>query len=220
MVKPSTPATAPAGTAKPAETPAATPAAPATPAKPKRPARAEHDWINATGDVVDDLELATGIKYRDLSVGENAPNASFSYQIPNATVGEVKTMFAVWGARTKAINTASAARQKRKADATFTLTDVEHMTAVFAEVKDGQWEAPSEGGAKKRGPAWDLDLLCTVIVEALNAQGAKNVDATKIRAKLGDDVAYRNGATKQPQFMAEYWKRKGAPPAGVDSFNV
>lgn len=176
----------------------------------KKPSVAEHDWINAAGDVVDDLELATGIKYRDKSTGEY-----FTYQIPLAEPGKVQTMFAVWGARTKAINTGSAARQKRKSDADFNASDVAHMTATFAGIVDGTWEA---AGERKRGPAYDLDVLADAIVFVLtNAGATPNHD--KIRAKLGDDVSYRSGAMKMPEVLQEYNARKGSVKS-ISSLNV
>lgn len=200
----------------------AVPVTPA-PAEPKKERKAEHEFIDAKGDVVDDIEDGTGIRYKDKKTGEEQV-----YQIPGALPGpngeaaillpgSPALMFALFGAKTKATNWASSARQTRARDNTFVKSDVAFLTERFLEVVQGQWEAPSAGGT--RGPKWDLDLLAAVIVDALKSQGA-TPNETALRAKLGDDANYRAGATKQPEILAEYHKRKGQPAVSIASLMV
>lgn len=203
--KPAPESAAPATDENPAPAPASEPAAPAATNKPRI---AEHDWIDANGDVVESIEEATGIKYRQLATDE-----SMTWQIPGAVPGSIQTMMAAFGARTKATNSTLAAREKRKRDNTFTTSDVAHMKEIFAQIQVGQWGAPSEGGVK-RGPKYDLDVLTAVICAMIEAEGG-SPDPLKIRAKCGDSPAYVRGAIAMTDengvrvIEREYNKRKG-----------
>lgn len=192
--------------------PATEPAAAAEPPKEKRPARAEHEFLNANGDIVEDIELATGIRYTDKATTE-----TFNWQIPNATAGSIITMFAIFGAKTRAINAGSAARQQRARDNTFTMSDVAYMTDVFAGCTDGQWSPPADGA--KRGPKYDLDILAAAIVDELTKAG-KTPNPMKIREKLGDDVAFRRGAVQVPGVLENYNLRAGKTAPTIDSLNI
>ena len=189
------------------------PAAAATtaPEKAKRTQLAEHEFIDANGAVQEQIEHATGIRYTDKLTG-----AVFSYQIPDAVAGSVGTMLALFGAKTKATNAASAARQARERSSDFTHTDVEYIASIFDAIKDGQWEVPGEG---KREPKYDLDVLTDVIVELLAASG-KTQDREKMRAKLESDIKFRRGALARPEIKQAYNDKVGKAAAPIDSLLV
>lgn len=180
--------------------------------KPKREAKAEHEYLDADGAVQENIEQATGIRYTDKATGE-----VFDWQVPGVTAGSVAAMFAVFGAKTRAINACSAARQMRKRDNTFTSSDVAYAREVFGECKDGQWTAPSEGTA--RGPKYDLDILSEVIVDALEAAG-KTPDRATIKAKLESDMAYRRGAMQVREIADAYNAKVGKTQPTVESLMV
>jgi hypothetical protein len=189
-------------------------AAPAAPAPaPKRAQIATHEFIDATGAVQETIELATGIKYTDKATGE-----SFVYQIPDAVAGSPLTMLAVFGAKTKATNSASAARQARDRDATFSQTDVEYVNAVFADIVTGQWEKPSEGS--KREPKYDLDILTGVICDVIKAATGKEQDPAKLREKLETDLKYRRGAVARQDVQDAYRKAAGREDKPADTLLV
>lgn len=206
--------------AVPAEEPQAEPQAaqaePATgTAAPKKERKAEHEYINAAGEVVENIEDATGIVYRDKATGE-----VFTHQFGNGEAGDPLTMFAVFGAKTRAINAGSGARQARaKATAAELATmpsDVAYMTQVFGECKTGQWAAPADGTA--RGPKYDLDVLAQVLVAEMQRIG-KNPDLAVARKRLGEDLAFRRGVVQVPEVLAAYTAAMGktAPTlAGIE----
>jgi hypothetical protein len=178
--------------------------------KSKRPARGDHTYLGPKGETVESIEDATGISYKDLATGE-----VFTYQIPGAQAGSVQTMFALFGAKTRATNAASAARQARERDASFLRSDVEHITATFGETQDGQWAVAGEG---TRAPTYDHEILADVICELL-AQAGKTQDRGKVLDKLNNDVKYKRGATGNPQIKAAYFAKVGRE-ASVDSLAV
>lgn len=189
--------------------------APATsaPAKPKREQVATHEFIDAAGAVQESIEHATGIRYTDKATGQ-----SFTYQIPDAVAGSPLTMLAVFGAKTKATNSASAARQARDRDATFTQTDVEYVNSVFADIAPGQWEKPSEGS--KREPKYDLDILTSVICEVIKNATGKEQDPLKLREKLETDLKYRRGAVARQDVQDAYRKAAGREDKPADTLLV
>lgn len=187
--------------------------APATLAKPKRETIATHEYIDANGAVQERIEDATGIKYTDKATGK-----SFVYQIPDAVAGEVSTMLAIFGAKTKATNSASAARQARDRDATFTQDDIDYVSSVFADIQTGQWEKPGEGS--KREPKYDLDILTGVICDVIKAATGKEQDPVKLREKLETDLKYRRGAVARQDVQDAYRKAAGREDKPADTLLV
>lgn len=182
-------------------------------AKPKREQIATHEFIDATGAVQESIESATGIKYTDKATGK-----SFVYQIPNAVAGSPLTMLAVFGAKTKATNSASAARQARDRDSTFTQDDIEYVTAVFADIQPGQWEKPGEGS--KREPKYDLNVLTQVICDIIATATGKQQDPAKLREKLETDLKYRRGALARQDVRDAYAKAVGREDKPADTLLV
>lgn len=179
----------------------------------KKEQLAIHEYLDASGAVVEAIEQACGIRYTDKASG-----GVFTFQVPNAAVGTVATMFAIFGAKTRATNAASAARQKRKNDKTFVTPDVDYIDSVFAETKDGQWDVAGEGN---RGPRYDLDVLAEVIHDIMVAKGAPDVkDVTVFKARLESDLAYRKGAMAVTEFRVAYEAKVGAIAKPAIDFNV
>ncbi len=175
-------------------------AAPAPAAKAKRESKGDHAYLNSAGAVVESIEEATGISYKDVATGD-----TFTYQIPGAEAGKVVTMFAIFGAKTRATNAASAARQKRDRDASYLQSDVDYVTETFGETTDGTWAIAGEGA---RAPSYDDELLADVIVELIEASG-KTQDRNKVVDKLKNDKKYRAGAIANPQIKSAYFAKVG-----------
>lgn len=165
-------------------------------AETKRARRAEHEWINKAGEVVEDIENAAGIRYTDAQTGE-----SVAVQIterPKAVVA----MLAAFGARTLATNVASQARQAR-ANGSDDVSDIAAIEARFADMEPGKWATPAD---RTGGPRYDFDALALAIAKAKG-----ETDPAPYRAKMeGDDgAAYARGAAKVPEVAREYATLKG-----------
>lgn len=182
-------------------------------AKAKREKQATHYWLASDGSdkqVIDgkvtdkwlEQEQATGYRY----VSESG--FKFDYQVPGALIGSVTTMLALFGAKTLAINTASAARQ---ADA----DQLEALNSRFTkELYEGHWADERTGG----GRAYDEETIIAAVVQVAGSKGAtpENV-AAKIKALPGGLQAYAKNAMTNPQVNAAYNKIKGKVAAKVDT---
>lgn len=160
---------------------------------------ADHDFIDAAGAVVDEQEKATGIQYKELASG-----GVFPYQIPGAVAGSPQTMLALFGAKTLATNTASAAKQLRtKGEAVETIP---YITDRFAEITEGQWAVAGDG---TRGPQIDVQALADAMLPLLRKQLGTDVDRDKLVAKLEADKNYKRAAYGNPDVKKNYMKGKG-----------
>ena len=197
-------------------TAAATPTAPESPAKAKRESKGEHTYFRLNDDgtptVVEAIEEATGIAYKDVATGE-----SFAYAIPGAVAGSVLTMFAIFGAKTRATNAASAARQKRERDSAYVQSDIDYIRETFAETIDGTWAVTGDGA---RAPAYDLDVLADVLVDLIGKATGKTQDKAKVKAKLESDLKYRRGATGNTDVKVEYLRRVGKSGGDLNSLAI
>lgn len=174
--------------------------------KPAREKQATHYWLAADGtDKVGDTwisqEAASGYRY----TSEGGWN--FEYQVPGAAPGTVATMLALFGAKTLAINTASAARQAE-------VDQKEALTARFTkELYDGHWADERTGG----GRAYDEDTIVQAVVNASKGKA----DAEKVRAKIaattGGLQAYAKLAMTNKDVSSAYNKLKGKVEAKVDA---
>lgn len=159
--------------------------------KATREKQANHKLVDAAGSPVEDWEKATGIVYEDVKTKE-----AFNFQIPGAQPGSVQTMFALFGARTRATNTASA---NRNADEASGISDVAAIRAVFDGVKDGDWNASRGGG----GFQIDLDKLCEAI-GIVKKRAKQPFDAAATLARLTAEKAYKDAAMSVADVKAEY----------------
>jgi len=177
---------------------------------------AKHELLDATGAVVEEEELATGIRYTLI-----ANNQSFDFQ-SGMPAGERNTMLVLFGAKTLATNESSAMRNSTKGSA----TPDEQIDAVrerFALLETGKWVDRTREGV---GAKIDLDALANAICNVQIAEGRyteEEVKTSKLaatREKLENDKAWARGARQVPKFAAEYAKLKGAATKSVDDFAV
>ena len=135
---------------------------------------ADHFWLNAAGEVVEDIEDATGIRYKDAASGK-----AFDYQAKPNT--DSLRMFGLFGMRTLATNEASAARQKDGGSDDQLAAIAERF--AFIDGTDGtgnggKWvDRTREGGAR-----WDLAVLATAAVNVLERIGKLTDDEAKGKA--------------------------------------
>lgn len=164
---------------------------------------AEHSYLDASGNVVETEEEATGIRYHIVSTGE-----TFDHQT-GGKAGEPLTMKAVFGCKTLATNEASAFKQKNgHYDGA-----IESIAERFALIDSGQFVDRSRDGV---GAKMDLDALaeaiCIVLVKA-GAATQEQIDQggkAKVREKL-EDKAQVAKAKKTDGVMPEYTRLVGKP---------
>lgn len=175
---------------------------------------AKHELIDANGAVVEEEELATGIRYTLL-----ANNQAFDFQSA-MTPGERNTMLVIFGAKTLATNETSALRNSTKGGA----TPDEQIDAVrerFALLETGKWVDRAREGV---GAKIDLDALANAMCNVLVADGkyteaeVKSEKLATTRKKLDDDKAFARKARQHPPIAAEYARLKGASAVSTDDF--
>lgn len=142
--------------------------------------KATHDLLDAKGEVVDKMTDATGIRYTDRATDE-----SVDYQT-GGKAGEPLTMLAVFGAKTKATNTASGARQARTAGSGDD-SDVAAIESFFGNLKPGQWELPS---TRAGGPRYNPELLAAAIHQ-VRGKASEGIEA--YAAKIADPEPVKDG---------------------------
>lgn len=179
-----------------------------TGAKKKREAKAEHTFVGADGNVVDNQNEATGIGYKNLETGK-----VFIYQIPGAVAGSELAMLAVLGAKTKATNTASGVRNDKN-DPGSPADEDEAIADWFGELKPGTWPQDRGGGAR----AIDIDLLVEAMTVVFKRE-KQAFDPDKYKAKLTSDEAYRKQVFSLDAVKAQYLiaraARAGKGVAGI-----
>jgi hypothetical protein len=188
----------------------------ATASKPKREAVAQHDLIDAAGNIVETMEEAHGIKYTDLA---SKLSTTFVPTNPDAL-----RMLAVFGAKTFATNTASQVRQKdgdSKDEIEMIDERFEYMNG--APVGQPQWRDDT-----REGPRWDIPTLASAAVNVLIADGKlQSDDASKGKAyakffeQMSTDGEAGDAAVKRVRgtagVEAEYRKLKGKTVGTTDS---
>lgn len=149
---------------------------------------AKHSLLNATGEVVEDIKDATGIRYQDIQSGK-----TFDYQMKPNSAGLL--MFALFGARTLATNEASAVRQvaKKAGEADNGGDQVEAIRERFEMIDSGEWvDRTREGGVRI-----DRDTLAKAAVNVLVRLGKIPADqADTYNAKLLEGFEKGNPAKK------------------------
>lgn len=173
-----------------------------TAAPAKREQVAEHKLLNANGELVDDITVATGIRYIDKASGD-----SFDWQIPD---NKSRLMLALFGAKTKATNVTSRVRQKngKVGDSE---KELEALDEVFGQLDKEIWREEAEGGG---GSRTNKELLGTVLLEMLGTT-AKG-DLAFYVGRLVDDAKYLK-AVLASDAGEEYRKRKGGARPAVNT---
>lgn len=173
----------------------------------KRKQVAKHGYVDAAGQAVERIEQAAGISYKEIATGKE-----FVYIITPAAL----PLLAVFGAKTKATNEASAWRQAAAAgDETDSEDQIAAIESAFAQIDTGVWREPGEAGA--RGPKYDKDVLAAALLQSLGDK-AKG-DVAHYREKL-DDKSYYTKVRAQPSVMAKYLEEmaaRGTAAGNVDS---
>lgn len=163
---------------------------------------AKHELVDVNGNLVDDEEHATGIRYTDLATGE-----SFEHQV-GGSPGAASTMLAIFGAKTLATNEASQARQKgAEGDA-----QVQAIKDRFALIGGGQWVDRTREGV---GAKVDLDALAKAICTAMVAAGKPQPDEAEVRLKL-EDKGFARQVRQVPQINQEYARLVGRQGKTLD----
>lgn len=174
---------------------------------------AKHELLDASGAVVEDEKLATGIRYTLL-----ANSQTFDFQT-GLDAGNANTMLAVFGAKTLATNETSAARNNTKGEA----SPDEQIAAVherFALIQTGEWVDRTREGV---GAKVDPDALCEAIGQVLISE-AKIDDATwvaskkaEVRQRIEDDKLYARKARSIPAVASAYAALVGRTTATTDA---
>jgi hypothetical protein len=184
-----------------------------------------HQWLDAAGNVVADVEQATGIRYTT-DAGE-----IFDYQV-GSEPGLPQTMLAAFGARTLATNTVSSfygaadkvtRERPRKDDAPE--NDIVGLQERFAAIVSGDWGASVGGGTG--GTGYNLDDLCDAAESVITAAGApfnkeRIADALRNGGRFkGADLdakAYRNAIYNVAGVKEAYQALRAAkrPATSVD----
>lgn len=176
----------------------------------------DRTFIDAAGNEVEKMELASGARYTLVQAGK-----SFDLQIGDA--GKAGTMFGIFGFWTKIGNVANTVLNDK--DEPGTQDDAANEIADFlAGVETGTWREAGEGVG--RGPKYDNAVLGAVLVAALGA--AAKGDAAYYAARLDDNKGEKDAANKgyrskviaRDDIKAAYWvemekqgKTKPAAPA-------
>lgn len=189
---------------------------PAPSSKAEKAKRADHDLLNAAGEVVEDEEDANGIRYKLLAL----PDRPFTWQF--GTNPTVDKFLAIFGAKTLATNEASAVRNSPKGEGTAE-EQVDAIEARFALLATGKWVDRTREGV---GAKVDLDALANAICNVMVAEGKltdADVSGGKLaayRQKLDDDKTFARQARSHPPFAAEYAKIKGKTAVTLDDFTI
>lgn len=174
---------------------------------------AKHSLLDSAGNVVEDFEDATGIRYQDVETGK-----TFDFQLLGNT--DATRMLALFGARTLATNVASGIRNGKEAAG-----GAEQMAAIeerFALIfgKDGnggQWVDRT----RETGPRLDRDILADSVVAVMVGMGKFTTDESdarkaKLLEKWAADPKLVSQAHQVPQVRDEYTRRAGKTARTVD----
>lgn len=165
---------------------------------------AKHEYLDATGNVVENEEDAHGVRYTLLASGKH-----FDYIVDTAS--PAGRMLAVFGAKTLATNEASQARQKGGENA----DQIGAITERFELIGTGKW-VDKTGGAR-----FDLDTLAQAIVN-VGASKGKSLEVAAIRERLDSTAPEASGLTffntvkDVAEIKNEYTKLRGRKVASVD----
>lgn len=160
-------------------------------------AKAEHKLIDANGVVVDDIAAATGVRYVDLESREviDVQVATFA---PKGIL-----LLALFGAKTKATNTASQCRQRGESGS----EQVAAIRGDFATIAAGEWPEREGGG----GGRVNIDALATAFVDL-------QVKARKV-AKDQHDAVLPGVREKLAQKPIEDLRKMLMVPGMRDAYN-
>lgn len=173
---------------------------------------AKHELLNSAGEIVENEEEATGIRYTLV-----ANQQAFDFQ-SGMTPGERNTMLVIFGAKTLATNETSAARNNTKGSASPD-EQIDSVRERFALLETGKWVDRTREGV---GAKVDLDALTQAICQVVVAEGKmtqEDVDGgykAKVRAKVDEDKVFARKARSLPAVASAYAALVGRTTATVD----
>lgn len=133
-----------------------------------RAKKADYRWLNARGEEVEDIEVATGVSYEPVAGGRAV------WQIPGAVLGSVQTMLALAGAKIELRNAGRGEAEVGEGGGP--------ANRRIAACVAGDWGARSGGGGGG-GRGYDLDKLADAIADVMTRK-KKNFNREKVRAAL------------------------------------
>lgn len=181
----------------------------------RRKAVATHDYLDASGNVVDSEEEARGYRY---TLKGNGKSAEWSYD--KATDDE-RRMLSIFGVKTLCTNETSMLRNNDKlSDAD--KDDNAQIAAVEARlgfIRDGYWSDPD--AVREGFVAVDRPKLASALVNMQIAAGkfgedqrdAKVADALR---RFEEEQGYMAKVRKVPQVAEEYAKLQGKTAVTLD----
>lgn len=173
---------------------------------------AKHELLNSAGEIVENEEEATGIRYTLV-----ANQQAFDFQ-SGMNPGERNTMLVIFGAKTLATNETSAARNNTKGSASPD-EQIDSVRERFALLETGKWVDRTREGV---GAKVDLDALTQAICQVVVAEGKMtqaDVDGgykAKVRAKVDEDKVFARKARSMPAVASAYAALVGRSTATVD----
>lgn len=178
--------------------------------KAKREKVAEHEFIDANGEPVDDGESAQGYRYTLLASGD-----SFDWYWAMATDDE-KRMLAIFGAKTLATNETSQARNNPKG-AGSAAEQMEALRERFTMVRNGQWvDRTREGGAKVDQPALAAAIVDVLIAKGKTTEAERDTTYAAKLQQLAEDANYLRKSRQVPEVAIAYAARLGRQVATVN----
>lgn len=167
---------------------------------------ADHEYLDAAGNIVDEEESAQGYRYKHLESQKD-----FTWQWADATDDE-RRMLAIFGAKTLATNETSAARNNSKGAASAD----DQMNAVksrFDLIRGGTWLDRERGGG---GFAIKPELLAQAINNVRQALGKAVTDVGELLKRIAEEPGYSAKARKVPEVAAEYARLAGRSTVTID----
>lgn len=177
----------------------------------KRLKVAEHEFIDAQGNAVDDGESAQGYRYTLLANGD-----TFDWYWTMANDDE-KRMLAIFGAKTLATNETSQARNNPKS-AGSAAEQMEALRERFTMLRNGQWvdRTREPGVAKVDKQALAKAIIQVLIDKGKITEGDRDATfATKFQ-QLEEDATYMRKARLVPEVSSAYAAIVGKQAVSVD----
>ncbi len=173
-----------------------------------REAKASHDWIDASGTVVDAIEQATGTRYTSKESGN-----SVDLQVASLPA-QSQLWLACFGMRTLATNEASAARNGQGAGPAEQLAAITDRHALLSRGEVFVDRSREGGGFRVNADALSRALADVQVKTKKIAKDARDAKAAEIFAKIAtDDQGVATLAGKPLKFWLD-------APGVRDAYNV
>ena len=179
----------------------------------KREFVADHEFIDAQGNEVEETETATGYRYTLLAI----KNEPFVWQWDAANENE-RRMLALFGAKTLATNETLQVRNAKKNKGLDTLR--EQLTALqerFKMVGEGQWvDRTREGGFRVDRPKLATAAVNVKIEAGKLKEFDRDAEYARVLQKIEEDAEYLKRLRQIPEVIAAYAVVMGRPTASIN----